>query len=150
MPTRKQRRRQQKSRRHEYEYVYVDAEGREVEVEGDDVDASTPAKKQRDKETAKAPARRAAPARAARGGRTIEPPSWRRVLRRTLFMAPVIVLAILLLGRDLPLGARLAQAVFLLLIFVPFSYFTDSLAYRMYRKRLERGDAAAAAKPRKP
>ena len=139
MPTRKQRRRQQKSRRHEYEYVYVDAEGREVEVDADELDGSASrATKQKDKEKPRSASSRAAPARAARGGRTIEPPSWRRVLRRTLFMAPVIVLAIMLLGRDLPLGARLAQAAFLLLIFVPFSYFTDSLAYRMYRKRLDR------------
>jgi hypothetical protein len=31
--------------------------------------------------------------------------------------------------------------VFLIAFFVPISYFTDSMAYRMYRKRLDRRDA---------
>ena len=129
MPTRKQRRREQKARRHEYEYVYVDAEGREVEVDAADDEPQKPAK---------AAARAAKPTRSAgRAGRVIEPPSWRRVGRRTVFMAPVIVAAMMLLGGNLPVSARIAQAIFLLLLFIPFSYFTDSLAYRMYRKRVD-------------
>jgi hypothetical protein len=30
------------------------------------------------------------------------------------------------------------SAVFLIAFFVPISYFTDSMAYRMYRKRVDR------------
>jgi hypothetical protein len=34
------------------------------------------------------------------------------------------------------------SAVFLIAFFIPISYFTDSMAYRMYRKRLDRQNAA--------
>jgi hypothetical protein len=37
------------------------------------------------------------------------------------------------------------SAAFLVAFFVPISYFTDSIAYRMYRKRMDR---ATASKPR--
>jgi hypothetical protein len=36
----------------------------------------------------------------------------------------------------------ISSAVFLIAFFVPISYFTDSMAYRMYRRRLERHNAA--------
>ena len=141
MPTKKQRRRQQKSRRHEWEYVYVDEEGHEVEVD--------PAERKRPKEAKDSTrATSAAPRTNARGraGRQIEPPSWRRVGRRALFIGPVFIVVLLLLDRNQPPAARIAPAVFLLLFFIPFSYFTDSLAYRMYKKRLERAEGSAAPK----
>ena len=74
MATKKQQRRRQKLKRHEYEEVYVDDEGRELDPEEAEelVSAAQPEK------TAKAK-KDAAPQR----GRTIEPPSWRRTLRRT-------------------------------------------------------------------
>jgi hypothetical protein len=144
VPTKKQRRRQQKNRRHEWEYVYVDDEGQEVEV--DPAELRT-AKEEKERPRAASAQRRTG----ARGRpvRQIEPPSWRRVGRRALFLAPVFVVVMLLLNRGQPVAARVAPAVFLLLFFIPFSYFTDSLAYRMYRKRVEQtGGAAAKAKPK--
>jgi hypothetical protein len=142
VPTKKQRRRQQKNRRHEWEYVYVDEEGQEVEVD--------PADLRREKEQKeRTGTRSAAPARTnARGrtGRQIEPPSWRRVWKRALFIGPLFIIVMLLLNRDQPPAARIAPAVFLLLFFIPFSYFTDSLAYRMYRKRLERAQSGSPPK----
>jgi hypothetical protein len=30
--------------------------------------------------------------------------------------------------------------------FIPFSYFTDSLAYRMYKKRLDRANTAKSSR----
>jgi hypothetical protein len=141
VPTKKQRRRQQKSRRHEYEYVYVDDEGHEVEVD--------PAELRRPKEEKERPrAASSTPRSTTRGraGRQIEPPSWRRVGRRALFFAPVFIVVMLLLNRDQPLATRVAPAIFLLLFFIPFSYFTDSLAYRVYRKRMERAETSPAAK----
>jgi hypothetical protein len=144
VPTKKQRRRQQKNRRHEWEYVYVDDEGHEVEVDPADI--------RRVKEERERPrAGSSAPRTNARGrsGRQIEPPSWRRVGKRSLFLAPVFIVVMLMLNRGQPVAARLAPAIFLLLFFIPFSYFTDSLAYRMYRKRLERAQASPAkAKPK--
>jgi hypothetical protein len=138
MPTKKQRRRQQKSRRHEYEYVYVDDEGNEVAVD--------PAELQPDKDRTREARPRAAkdrkPAAAGRGGRAIEPPTWRRAARRALLFGPFLIVAMMLLNRNLPLAQQIAPAVLMLAFFIPFSYFTDSLAYRMYKKRVDRSGTA--------
>ena len=134
MPTKKQRRRQQKSRRHEYEYVYVDDEGNEVAVEPDELRAE----KQNGK--ADSPARKSqgkrAPARS--GQRVIEPPSWRRALKRAAIWAPLLVVAMMLINHDVKPLQWVTSAVFLIAFFIPISYFTDSMAYRMYRKRVDR------------
>jgi hypothetical protein len=145
VPTKKQRRRQQKNRRHEWEYVYVDDEGHEVEVDPADVHRPKD-------EKARPRAGSSAPRTSARGrtGRQIDPPSWRRVGKRSLFLAPVFIVVMLMLNRGQPPAARIAPAIFLLLFFIPFSYFTDSLAYRMYRKRVERAQESPAKGKPKP
>jgi hypothetical protein len=120
VPSRKQRRRRAKERRHEYEYVYVDEEGREVEV----AEAAEERKKSD---------RRPAPK--TRTGRAIEPASWTRVGRRALIFAPLMFLTIRLLERDEPIGASIARTVFLLALFLPFSYVMDTMLYRAHLKR---------------
>ena len=134
MPTKKQRRRQQKSRRHDYEYVYVDGEGNEVEVDPGDL----PAEKQNAKVDARAAksTNKRAPARA--GQRVIEPPSWRRALKRAVIWAPLLVVAMMLINRNVSPMQWVTSALFLVAFFIPISYFTDSIAYRMYRKRIDR------------
>jgi hypothetical protein len=134
MPTRKQRRRHQKARRHEYEYVYVDDEGNEVAV--DPAELRVEKNGQRESKPGKADNRKPAARSGAR--RTIEPPSWRRSARRALIFGPLLVVAMMLFNRNLPLAQQVFPAVFLIAFFIPFSYFTDSLAYKMYRKRLDR------------
>jgi hypothetical protein len=140
MPTRKQRRRHQKARRHEYEYVYVDDEGNEVEVDPAEVDGERDVR--REMKTAKTNGSGrsgSSKPETRRGmGRTIEPPSWRRSGKRALILGPLMVVAMMLFNRNLPLAQQLTPAIFLIAFFIPFSYFTDSLAYRMYRKRTER------------
>jgi hypothetical protein len=140
MPTRKQRRRQQKSRRHEWEYVYVDGEGQEVEADPEQV---KPAKVDRaqSRNGKSASAAKGAATTKGRRARVIEPPSWHRVGKRALMIGPVVVVAMLLLNRGLPIGQRILPAAVMLAFFLPFSYFTDSLAYKMYKKRIDRGDA---------
>ena len=128
MPSRKQRRRRSKERRHEYEYVYVDDGGREVEAPEEE-QPQTRARGGGGKATA---GRRAA---TTRSGRRIEPPSWRRVGKRALFIGPVMFLLINLMGKNLTAAQRIYQTVVLLAIFLPFSYFMDSLMYRSYLKR---------------
>jgi hypothetical protein len=123
VPTRKQRRRRAKERRHEYEYVYVDEEGHEVEVEPEE--SKAPERKDR------------RPARA--GGRAIEPPSWQRVGRRALIFGPLMFITIRLLEGGEPIVASLLRTIFLLLIFLPFSYVMDAVMYRMHQKRISRG-----------
>ncbi len=139
MPTRKQRRRQQKSRRHEYEYVYVDDEGKEVEVDPGELRAEKTVTKADPK--ARSNGRR--PPANTRGQRRIEPPSWRRAARRGLIFGPILIVVMVLLnGNNVSPAQQVAPALFLIAFFIPFSYFTDSLAYRMYQKRLARRDAA--------
>lgn len=144
MPTKKQRRRQQKSRRHEYEYIYVDDDGNEVAVD--------PAERKAEKEKNGARQAKAGkennrqPSSQAGRRRAIEPPTWRRSARRALVLGPLLVVAMMFFNRNLSLVEQIAPALFLIAFFIPFSYFTDSLAYRMYKKRLGRRDTAKTAK----
>jgi hypothetical protein len=127
VPTRKQRRRREKGRRHEYEYVYVDDEGRELDPEEiEEVAARNGGKK---KDAAKARPR------GGRVPRTVEPPTWRRVIKRSLLFAPFMFLLITFLSPDLTIAQTLTQTAFLLLIFMPFSYVMDTVTYRMLQKR---------------
>jgi hypothetical protein len=144
MPTKKQRRRQQKSRRHEYEYVYVDDEGNEVAVEPSELRADKEKNGARQSQAAKGNNKR--PSSGTGRRRAIEPPSWRRSARRALILGPLLVIAMMFLNRNLSLVEQIAPALFLVAFFIPFSYFTDSLAYRMYKKRADRRDATKTAK----
>jgi hypothetical protein len=134
MPTRKQRRRQEKSRRHEYEYVYVDDEGNEVPVDPTEL---RPEKKNGKAEPRTTATKRAATGRRA-GQRVIEPPSWRRAFKRAAIWAPLLVVAMMLINRNVSAMQWVTSAAFLVAFFIPISYFTDSVAYRMYRKRVDR------------
>jgi len=132
MPSRKQKRRQQKLHRHEYEEVYVDAEGNELDPEDAEelVAAARPAK-----------ARAAKTQPAQRGGRTIEPASWRRTGKRGLLFFPLMLVTVMLLSRDLGLTEQLINTALLMVFFLPFSYFMDTMVWRSYQRRLARDDA---------
>jgi cation transport ATPase len=138
MPTKKQRRRNPKARRHEYEYVYVDDEGNEVEVDPTELRAEK--ENVREPRAGKAANKKTATPASSR--RKIEPPSWRRSGKRALILGPLMVVAMMLFNQGLPFSQQIAPAVFLIAFFIPFSYFTDSLAYKMYRKRLARQNPA--------
>ena len=139
MPSRKQRRRRLKERRHDYEYVYLDDEGHEVDApEGEVAQQQAPTRA-----GGKAASGRRAGA-TTRAGRRVEPPSWIRVGKRALFFGPGMFLVLHLIGKSLSLKQQISQAAVLLILFVPFSYFTDSLMYRSYLKR-----TGAAPPPRR-
>ena len=122
MATRKQRRRRQKGRRHDYEYVYVDDEGREVEP---------PEEVLPDKRTnGKAPQ-----AGVGRGSRKIEAPSWSRVGKRALWIAPLMFLTLTLIGGELTVAQRLSQTALMLGVFLPVSYMMDRTLYRASMRR---------------
>lgn len=139
MATKKQKRKRDKERRHEYEYVYVDAEGNEVDVTEDEAAPS--------RANGKAPAPGAA---TTRGGRTVDPPSWRKTLRRAALFAPFIFLVLYLLR---PKGAQPAAVVFNVLVlmafFIPFSYVMDGLMYRFAVRRGAKTSAPAKGRARK-
>ena len=131
MPSKKQIRRQQKLKRHEYEEVYVDEEGRELDPE--EAEELLGARPPRAAKAAKAQP-------AGRGGRTIEPPSLRRTLRRGLLFAPLMLVVVILLGDQLTLAQQITQTIVLMAFFLPFSYFMDTMVYRSYQRRLGRTD----------
>ncbi len=138
MPTRKQRRRQEKGRRHEYEFVYVDDDGNEVDpAEVEDLEAS---------QSTRSPAGRngRAKPRAASAGPRIQPPSWRRVGKRGAVFAPLMFLTVMFLDSELALWQVGVQTVWLMAIFLPFSYFLDSFMYRRYQRRTETPDPRSA------
>jgi hypothetical protein len=123
MPTRKQRRRRAKDRRHEYEYVFVDDEGQEVEVDAAELQSERATSRNgRARETRSANVR-------------VQAPSWRRVARRGLIFAPLMFVTVLVIDNSLELWQVAVQTVWLLAIFLPFSYFMDSFMYRRHRRR---------------
>jgi hypothetical protein len=136
VPTRKQRRKRQKELRHEWEEVYVDAEGRELQP--DEVEEILPAKPTRQE---RKPAARGRQQQQARGAREIQPPSWRRVLKRAAIFAPLMYVFLYFVTRnDAEMGPQelVVQTAMLLLIFLPFSYLMDSFTYRLWKKRQEK------------
>jgi hypothetical protein len=131
--TKKQKRRREKERRHEYEYVYVDDEGREVEVE---IDEPEPIKKN---------GKPSSPRAVQVGARTVDPPSWRKTLRRALIFTPVMfVILYLLPAKDKTVSSIVFQVVLLMVMFIPFSYFMDSLMFRMAQKRAAKARGSSA------
>jgi hypothetical protein len=136
VPTKKQVRRRQKERRHEWEEVYVDAEGNVIDAPPDEEDAKPAARVSKRQSGAR-------PARAS--GRTIQPPSWRRVLKRGLIFAPLMYITVTLLAPEgTSVATTVSQTAFLLMIFLPFSYAMDALTYRMWRRRT--GESSTAEK----
>jgi hypothetical protein len=128
--TKKQQRRRQKLKRHEYEEVYVDDEGNVLPAEeAEELAVASPSRKV--ERTSKArPTNRA--------GRVIEPPSWRKTAKRGLLFFPLMLITVMLLGRDLTLAQQIFQTIVLMGFFLPFSYFMDSLMWRSYQRRIAR------------
>jgi len=125
MASRKQRRRRAKDRRHDWEYVYVDESGDEVPAE--DAGDATP----------RNGTRGGGEKPVVHRGRTVEPPSWNRVFKRTLIFGPLILIMVYLLRPDdSTTRSVLVNAVLLLAFFIPFSYVMDTFMYRSFRKRM--------------
>ena len=132
--TRKQRRRREKEKRHDYEIVYLDGEGNEVEP--DETDIPSPRRR-----SASANGKTSKGSKSSgRRTRAPQPPSWKRVAKRGAIFAPLFIATVLLLGgKRMTLQAAVFQTLILLVFFVPFSYFLDSLMWRSHQKKLSRG-----------
>jgi len=132
MPSRKQKRRRQKLQRHEWEEVYVDEDGRELDPEeAEEILGPTEKRSTRAKAEPQ-----------GRGRRAVEPPSWRRTLRRGLLFFPLMLLTVYLLaGEGVTTAGKITQTVVLMAFFLPFSYFMDSIVWRSYQRRLAKDDA---------
>ena len=128
MATKKQRRRRSKLQRHEYEYVVETEEGEEV------VEAPRPSRA-KDGDGSKVPPG----AVVDRRGRVVPPPSWQRVFKRAAIFGPIMfVLLFALGGNNVSTQAKILNAIFLVVVFIPFSYLTDRLIYRSVQKRQQR------------
>lgn len=127
MATQKQRRRRAKEKRHEYDLVEIDAEGNETVVSSSAARETEPRRKAEAKDGRRA-------AKPARG--VAQPPSWQRVAKRGALFGPIFLAVVMLLGGGKVsfLGA-VVNTVFLLAVFIPFSYFVDSMVWRSYVKR---------------
>ncbi|HXF97422.1 MAG TPA: hypothetical protein VNJ46_02295 [Gaiellaceae bacterium] len=132
MPTRKQRRRRAKEQRHEY--VWTDAEGNELPPEEAPV-----RRKQQARGEGGAPARR-------RGFREPQPPSWARSVKRGLIFAPIMLATVMLLSSELTFAQQVSQTLFIVAIFIPFSYFLDRLFWRAYLRRSGQREGAERAR----
>jgi hypothetical protein len=129
----KQRRRRAKEKRHQYDLVEIDAEGNETLLSGSEVRSETPAKSSGPSDKGK----RSTLGRSRKAGP--QPPSWPKVLKRGALFAPIFLITVMLLGGGrLTFVGAVIQTVFLLAIFVPFSYFMDRLMWRSQQKRLAR------------
>jgi len=138
MATQKQRKRRAKEKRHDYELVYVDEEGVERPVEREEAprkpvgrgSKATASKTQKSTSAGKG---------GGRGGRTAQPPSWNKVIKRGAIFAPIFYATVLLLGGGkVTYAAALVQSILLLAVFIPFSYFMDRVVWRQQQKRLNR------------
>ena len=124
MATRKQRRRRAKEQRHDY--VWVDEEGNELDSD----EAADTGREGRSRGAASRPAREA------------QAPSWRRAFKRGLVFAPIMFGTVFLLSPDLPLVTKVTQTLFIVAVFVPFSYLLDRVFYRSFQRRAAKSGGA--------
>jgi hypothetical protein len=130
MATQKQRRRRAKEKRHAYDLVEIDAEGNETVLNSSELKSEAAPKSPARKSDGGTSAKR----KPVRG--TPQPPSWRRVLKRGALFAPIFLATVMLLAGDrLSFAGAVVQTLFLLAVFVPFSYFMDRLVWRAAEKR---------------
>ena len=137
MATQKQRKRRAKEKRHDYELVYVDEDGVERPVEKEE--PRKPVGRGSKGTATKAPKSTSSAKGSSRGGRTAQPPSWNKVLKRGAIFAPIFFATVLLLGGGkITYVGALVQSMLLLAVFIPFSYFMDRVVWRQQQKRLDK------------
>jgi hypothetical protein len=126
MATQKQRRRRAKEKRHEYDLVEIDAEGNETVLSASTLKEQEPKKQARGSDSTRAKRSRGVPT----------PPSWQRVAKRAAIFGPIFFAVVMLLGGGkVTIAGGLLNTLFLLVVFIPFSYFMDALIWRQHVKR---------------
>jgi len=134
VPSKKQRRRREKLKRHEWEEVYVDEDGNELD----------PAEAEQLIQPAKAARTKSQPAE--RGRRVVDPPSWRRTLKRGALFFPLMLIVVFFVNsKNSTTAQSIISTVTLMAFFLPFSYFMDTIVWRSYQRRLTK-----SAPPKKP
>jgi hypothetical protein len=123
MATRKQKARRAKTFRHDYALVVDDEEGNEVEISSAEARSKTGTGGTKTVAKPKSGS-------TARGLREPPAPSWRRSLKRGLpwGLAAAVIVTFLLHGSPV-IGLVYA------LMFVPLTYWTDSMVYRRWQRK---------------
>lgn len=139
MTNQKQRKRRAKENRHDYDLVYMDEDGVEQPVERDDGPRKPPGRLGR--KTTATKSQKTQPAdKGGRRGRVVQPPSWRKVLKRGAIFAPIFFATVMLLGGGkMTIPGAIVQTALLIGVFIPFSYFMDRVVWRQQQKRLDKG-----------
>ena len=128
MANKKQQRRRQKLKRHEYEEVYVDDEGNVLPPEEAEELAVASTSRKAERTGKERPT--------TRSGRVLEPPSWRKTVKRGLLFFPLMLITVMLLGKVLTLAQQFFQTVVLRGFFLPYSFFMDSMLWRSHQRRI--------------
>lgn len=81
-------------------------------------------------------------ARELRLQRLDRPPTWRGAINRASIAAGVFFALLLIFFRDQGVGAKLAIAAFMFLVYIPMGYYTDLFVYRRRQARRLREQAA--------
>ena len=110
----------------------------EVDDEGNEVPIAT--LREREEKAKPAPAKQQAKKGSSRTRpvREVQPPSWRRALRRGGLMGAAMLIAFVFLFKNAPIGIRILWGAFYAVAFIPLTYWIDRTAYRSYQKRVAR------------
>ena len=79
--------------------------------------------------------------RRARMDRYAKPPSWRSAANRAL-VATVLFVAVIVLAFKQPAQQAIALGGFLLLLYIPIGYFTDTFFYNRRRQQMAKRDGS--------
>ena len=77
-------------------------------------------------------------ARERREARYDTPPSWRGAINRAAIAAVIFGVLVVVIFKE-PVQSGIALAAFMLLLYIPMSYYTDRLIYRRRQKLKARG-----------
>ena len=77
-------------------------------------------------------------ARQARADRFSKPPTWRGAANRAL-IATVIFVVVIVIAFKQPVQQAIALGGFMLLLYIPLGYYTDTMFYRRRQRKLGRG-----------
>lgn len=143
MASKKQQKRRDKAvrhglGRHAFEYVEVDEHGNEIPSDKPEAPARGTAKRGTS-------AKGKGAARPRREPKAPQPPSLKRLGKRTAIFVPIILLLTLSQNR-LSTQDKLIQALMFVVIFVGIMWMSDRLIYKMWVKRQAKEKAASGGK----
>ena len=143
MPTRKQRRREAKTKRHDYEFVYVDGEGNELDEIPEELEGAPKRERNERRSGTTSPAKKPAQTRGGRPVRVAQPPSWKRSGKRAVILGAVVFVFFAFTTKKTetnnPYAIAAQFTVMYTLLFIPFTYAIDRLAYKRWQARQSSG-----------